>query len=465
MPPGGQLTVIAQMNGIIQYVSRADVSNKNPMLASIPKSRFKNGLLHITLFSPQNLPVAERLIFIDHTPNLDINLQTDKQVYKPREKVKMNLTVKDEAGNPVMGAFSLAVTDESKIQSDEVDEHTILSDLLLASDLKGYVEQPNYYFIAKNEDKARQLDQLLLTQGWSRFVWKDVLADKLPAINYPAEKSLDLSGRLTLGNNPVENGSVKLFANSIPFADTVTDAKGNFKFGGLNFTDTAKFMFIGSDKKQHKNINIKLDNTLPQPVAVNRNYAETAVNVNQAMKTYLQNSQEHFDDLASHGLFKKTTVLKEVKITEHKLTRVEEALKGSRNLNGPGSADKVYTYMDMLNYTDLSTFLNSSASGIIVKKDSPILRGKKMALIVDGFKFDGKLSDLVISDIQSIEVLKNAGVYNAPFGAIVITLKQGGIDYSGNANVNNNGNGFLYDTFKGYNSAKQFYSPAYPVSA
>jgi maltooligosyltrehalose synthase len=48
------------------------------------------------------------------------------------------------------------------------------SNILLTSDLKGYVEKPNYYFAKENDDVNKALDNLMLTQGYRRFSWKEI---------------------------------------------------------------------------------------------------------------------------------------------------------------------------------------------------------------------------------------------------------------------------------------------------
>lgn len=472
-PFEGQVTVVAQMNGVVKYVSKSAVNN-NLISAKISKSRFPDGILHLTLFSPDNGPVAERLVFINNAPALGIALQTDKNIYTKREKVKMELVVKDAAGNPVSGSFSLAVTNEQKVQSNEADEKTIISNLLLISDLKGYIEQPNYYFTASNLNKAKYLDLLMLTQGWSRFVWKDLLADKFPDLPYLPEKGIVVSGKVTRGyGQAIAGGQISLhsFPGNKLVQDTTISEKGRFRFDSLFFTDTTRLLLLALNKKGNNNVNIELDKPTVARVSVNRNLFETEPNVNQSMETYLQNSKDQFDDWKLHGLFKRTIVLKEVTIKDKKLSKVQEALKASQNFNGPGSADQVITYMDLRNYHDLTTALEGKVAGMSIIRNKngnqAYLRGNAMRIILDGFVSPITLEQIDVHNIQTIEVLKTVGylaVYGGSAGVLVITTKRGGIDFGDDAD-SKNGNGSLYYTLKGYDVGKQFYSPVYPNPA
>ena len=76
--PDSELTLVAQTNGQVQFVSKNKM-NSRTFNASIPKSRFPTGILQLTLFSPKNEPVAERLVFINHSDFLKINVSTKNE--------------------------------------------------------------------------------------------------------------------------------------------------------------------------------------------------------------------------------------------------------------------------------------------------------------------------------------------------------------------------------------------------
>jgi hypothetical protein len=477
-PDAGQITVVAHMNGIIKYASKAAI-DANTLDAEISKDRFSTGILHITLFSSAGMPLAERLVFIDHGHPLGLKLQTDKQTYQTREKTKMQVTVTDEAGQPAVGSFSVAVTDDSKVQANELDEQTILSNLLLTSDLKGYVEQPNYYFINPNTTTAKHLDLLMLTQGWSRFVWKDVLADKFAKLPFTAENGLEISGKVSrnYGNGVAD---VKVSLNSLPgnkaVADTTTTNQGTFKFDKLFFIDTGKFLLLGLTKKGNNNLMV----TVNKPSAVvssgKQKRVDLDANVSVTIKKYVQNSKQQFDEWEKSGVYKRTIMLKEVKIKERKLTKLQEAVAPSANFNGPGNADKVITYADLRNYHEIMSALQAKVPGVTFRRNSQndiIAMSNRyhgqMLVVVDGVPNTIPLNQIDVHNIQSIEVLLSGGllaVYGrtGSGGVLVITTKQGGIDY-GDESEFENAKGFIYYNFMGYHVIKEFYSPVYNSSA
>ena len=87
------------------------------------------------------------------------------------EKVKLSLAVKDPAGNPVTGSFSLSVRDAvTEIHTGYYDN--ILTDLLLSSEIRGYVAHPMQYFGTDSRNNRMKLDLLMMVQGWRRYDWQ-----------------------------------------------------------------------------------------------------------------------------------------------------------------------------------------------------------------------------------------------------------------------------------------------------
>lgn len=458
----GPITLVAHTNGIISYTAKNTV-NAATFTATIPKSRFPTGILQLTLFSPGNDPVAERLVFINRNDQLSINLNTAKEEYKPREKVRLMLDIKDVRTKAGAASLSVAVTDESKLAFNDVNETTILSNLLLTSDIKGYVEQPNYYFINATEDVVRQLDNLLLTQGWRRFSWKNILADAFPALSFKPETEIGISGKvLTAKGKPVAGGRVTLFSASgeVFLIDTLTDSTGRFNFDKLYFNDSTKFVIQARDARDRKSVEIILDQVPPQLVTKNKNAADIEVNVNRSMIRYLQNSRNQFDELRRFNMHK-SILLSEVKIVEKK-----QKVTRSSNLNGAGNADAILTADQLRNCNNLAQCLMGRVAGLIIQGDIPYLMRympRPMQLVVDGMSLEGSyLSFINPNDVESIEVLKSIGntaIYGlrGTGGVLVITTKRGSFDHGYQSYTP----GILSYSPKGLYKVREFYAPNY----
>ncbi len=196
-------TIMGQSRGSVYYAATFKL-NRDIVNFKVPKSLFPTGVTHFTLFNANNQPLNERLSFINHNDNLKVEINARSALYAPRDSIPLHITVKDNKGNPVMGSFSLAVTDNGQIKKADNNKTNIFAQLLLASDLKGYIEDPAWYFTPSN-DAAKALDILLLTQGWVGYNWKDILNEPAHP-TFTAEPEYIISGRITnLLNKPMSN--------------------------------------------------------------------------------------------------------------------------------------------------------------------------------------------------------------------------------------------------------------------
>jgi hypothetical protein len=470
----GELKLIAQHLGNIYLVSKAN-SDKQIATFGIPRKNLPSGIVQLTLFSPENLPVSERLIFINNeNDQMKTLLKTDQESYTKRQEVKMNLTAMAN-DQPVQGSFSVSVTNMSSLPPDLENESNMLTSLLLTSDLSGYVEKPNTYFMDQRPETVQALDNLLLTQGWRRILWKNIISSATPGLDFKPEKSLAISGAITQGKKPVPNAKVSLVSSQGGFfmIDTLADENGRFVFDKLNFGDSTKFVIQARYGKDKKFVEIAIDQVPGQLVTHNKNTGDVEVNINESIGKYLQSSSNFFEEQMKKGLLSKTIQLDEIKIVGEKANPA----KNSANLNGAGKADIVISEDMIESSTTLHTLLIARAPGIMFMSGLPFLSRSMnkdlsggppvpMMVMLDGIRVDFAndetfVYDFPVSEIQSIEILKG-GHFTAAYGqqggggVIIITSKSG----KGRA-INNYVPGLVTFTPKGFYALREFYSPKY----
>jgi len=470
----GRLKLLAQNNGNVYAVYTAQ-TDKQLVVINIPKKDLPIGIAQLTLFGPDNTPVCERLTFVNNSKDMtSIQLQGNKQQYQKRELVKLALT--SGAGNkPMEGNFSLSVTNTAIVQPDEENESHILATFLLTSDLAGYIEKPDYYFLKQDQATQTDLDNLLLTQGWRRFSWKNFLEHTPETVLYAPEKSISISGTLTTpGGKPIEKGKVSLFSKSggIFMIDTLTDLSGHFNFDHLDFGDSTKFVIQGRTTNNKTNVELKLDRVPQQIVTRNKNTGDIEINVNEAISSYIFKSETYFDQLTKRGLLHRSISLKEVNINEKK-----PVASHSANLNGAGHANKTITAEELKYGPALSSNLTALIPGIAFPGGQPALARyasrKQMHILVDGVYREltaGETIDnfMSIEDIESIEVLKSPS-YTAIYGGmgdggiLLITTKRGKKEKPEPGSVYTPG--IITYMPKGYYSPRTFYSPKYTFTS
>ncbi|MFD2719359.1 MG2 domain-containing protein [Hymenobacter monticola] len=137
------------------------------------KSALLDGVSHLTLFNADRKPLCERLYFRAPQQLLALTAQADKPQYGVRNKVSVQVAAPAPAASLSMAVYRLdSLTTAPGLGIDRY--------LWLTSELQGTVENPDYYFTATGPEAAEATDNLLLTQGWSRFKWEDVLAAPKP---------------------------------------------------------------------------------------------------------------------------------------------------------------------------------------------------------------------------------------------------------------------------------------------
>jgi hypothetical protein len=324
-----RMFLVVTNNGVITYAAKTSLKTQL-VLTKIPKKELPAGISQITLFDNLGEPISERLTFVAPKNELAIAVKSDLATYKPRQKVKLSIAGKNGTAF-ADGNYSVSVTDESKVPVDEDSEVTILSSLLLTSELKGYVEKPNYYFNKPDEKKAANLDVLLLTQGFRRFNYKDVMATKFPPSTLLPEQGLRITGTLRDRTGmPVKKGALRMTIAETKFgADAVTNPSGAFVFNNLNLPDSAEVTINAKYNAAGSSLMILLDGQPTAPTTKNIHYPDEVMNIDSALAPYLANSKKQYNYL---------TTLREVKIEGAKVKRPSHAdhsaFMGLSNITG-----------------------------------------------------------------------------------------------------------------------------------
>lgn len=256
--------LIGQQEGDVFCEAEGNLQ-KGAYTIAVAKQNLSQGIAQITLFDETGKPHCERLIFINQQNFLNVVIETNKKNYKSKDKVEAELTVTDKSGKAVEGFFSVSVTDAALVKHDKFSEN-INSYFSLSSELEKYTSQPNYY-LQNNSDAKKHLDLLLLTNGWRRYKWKDILDNPMPKPNYPVEQGFYLSGTITNenGKRTLDNSSVTALVNGKPYI-TETDSIGKFDLAIGTWQDSAKVLIQARNKKGNQYVKLNLDKKENAPI-------------------------------------------------------------------------------------------------------------------------------------------------------------------------------------------------------
>ena len=470
-PAPGPVQLLTQVRGITAYPGPRPLADGVPAAWRMPKKNYPPGIVHFTLFDANGAPQAERLAFVPPgAAGVHVSIVADQPSYGPHAPVQLLVRVADAAGLPVAAQLSVGVNDAALSALDPHAE-TITSNLLLTSDLAGYVENPGYYFREPTTATALALDDLLLTQGWRRFTWKEVLAAQPPAPRFVPEQDLSLVGQVVSehGNRPIPNSQLTFLqmrpAKNVSTATTSPD--GRFSFTGFPVGDTAVITLQARRAQGGSNVLIIPDQgplpnfpdlpTLPELSAAPAGVAGFVRRSRQVQAA----------DLDLHP----EKALRNIRLANVAVTAKRETVPRDdpRRLYG-ASGGTVIDFASMPSaQSGLSIFqlLQGRVAGLTISGSPPNIsvqiRGQgSPQFVLDGQKVDIDIvNNLQASDVEQVEIFKGAAaaIFGGSGGVIAIYTKRGDRNYKSKDPAF--APGVATVKLAGFYEAREFYQPRY----
>ncbi|AYL97433.1 TonB-dependent receptor plug domain-containing protein [Mucilaginibacter celer] len=443
--------LVGQTGGKVYYTTAFKLEDAGYSF-QIEKKRFPSGVAQFTLFGADAEPLNERLAFIRSNDTLSLKLNIANQKFASRKEVLVALKTADQAGKPVTGTFSVSVINESRIPSNQNTESTILNNLLLTSDLKGYIEQPNYYFTNITDKTDADLDMLMLTQGYRGFEWLKTLNEKQAPLAFKAEGSLSLSGSIqTPGGKPLPNGKVTLLGNREDFfADTTADLNGDFTFDDVDVSDTSHLMVQARKQNNGKNVTIFIKKPdYPKVEKMNMpadDQAPPALDAREAYIRYME--QQQTDSIKNANTLKEVVIKGKKAITPNEYNRYGSLQQRSVNMA------KLRSYKDdnlagALHVNEPLAQINLTAA----YKYNALGGGRASRFVIDGtYVEERQLSLIHVEEIESVDLIM-AGKSSMPL-IVVKTKRYAGTDTTVLKEVNIRATKTNKTAYKGYSAGK-----------
>lgn len=469
--------MIGQMQNRVVFKKYFDSLNiKETISGTLDVSKLNSGILQITVFNKDNMPLAERLCFVDNGEyRIKASLQTDTVSFSPRGKNVFTLSIADS----VAGSFSVAVTDAAyNLQSGNTDD--IISSFLLTADIKGYVHQPSYYFFNQTDSTSNALDLVMMSNGWRRFSWKELAKD-----SFPLTKIVD-PGYIQVAGTIKKLGTKKVFVSK-PFLvfitgqDSskvmrmgVTDAYGNFKLDSLLFFGTSRMLFKDIRGKKSEPLEIFLSaDTLTRHFQLMQPEKNIFVT---GWKPDLVSQSKLADDLEAINKAEGIT-LGGITVKARKKSVLEQLEEKYTSALFSGYAERT---IDLVNtderivQNNIFDYLMGRVPGLHISNDGPdysiyyrqtaslsSMGMMPMALYLDEVPTDPSFIAAIPADqIALVKVFSNfAGADgNAPGGVLAIYTKK-------DADIYNSVSRGDMVKYQGYSVIKEFYSPDYATAA
>lgn len=442
-------------------------TSSTSMSLTVKKFQLETGIIHVTFFDRNKVPLSERLIF-PNPPSKEpaISIDPDRTTYTKRSKIKLELNSKNDT------VHSASITINPLLESSyEKYGENIENYLLMSSDLKGKIKSPDSYF-AGTKEAYEALDLLMLIHGWSRFNWTSLLENESFVPEHFPEKGITIKGKAV---NYYNNAALKepVIGVTIPSIGILNETfsikeDGEFQLVGLKLMDSTKIYIQAFREKKEKL----------------KNYQTAKIQLESPLRPNVNNSPQALNDI-NPDFLEKAEKLKKISsayFLDDDLTELDEIVVTAKSIKQTEMERRTSLYkepdsriiMDSIRVNFLSIFdALQRVSGVTVVGSFPnysarirgisSLNGSLETLyILDGMQVDNTaLQNIPIQDVEFIDVLKgpSAAIFGSrgAAGVILVYTRLG----SSNNQKDIGPTGLLAFTHPGYHKAKEFYSPQY----
>ena len=440
------------------------------MVGTIPAAQLPTGILQVTIFNRQNQPLAERLVFINAEEYISSGkLKMDTLNFAARSKNVFSLNFLDT----LSGNYAVSIT-TNEVPSN--DQDNIVSRFLLSSDIKGFVFNPSYYFENNDQAHSENLDLIMLTNGWRRYTWNEILSNRFPSMSIKDPNYITVKGTVKdpITGKPIANKPYSVFLKStsnknLDFLPMETNGMGDFSLDGLIFSDTVK-------------LNIKSPTTKKTDLALSFS-SPTLSSLFYLPKVQLPNyyfsvpDDEKYKEISSLYKLNNTNNFSGITLDEVKIkvrAKTESELFEKENVSGRlGTSaireidflsDPVKSNLNILDYLKSKLSSVSITGGpldysIVFRNTRTLIGGfVQMTVILDELEVRASdVATLRVSDVASVQVFNN-NLTSGSGGTLAIYRKREAGVMSSNLLANTT-EAFV----EGFSDTKEFFSPDYSV--
>jgi hypothetical protein len=466
-----RLNLLVHMNQVVLFKVSLNTADKPLLAANIPIEGLNTGILQFSLFSSDWLPMAERIVFVNNREH-EFGAKIIPQLVTLTKKGKNVFDI--FVADTTVTNMSVAVTDAS-LESSQAN-HTIYSDFLLSSELKGKIHNPGYYLSSDSDSVTANLDLVMLTNGWRKFNWEKLKASIAPEIKYPVETDIiRVSGKVyglktVSANDLMLNLIIQNKDSSKNFIFQPVTKEGLFQSENMFIFDTARIFYnFNQNQKLNELTQVQFDNGLLKASAKMLELKDENMlnlwndSVSLAkMNAFLQ-MQEDWKKRSSYKTLQEVIIKAKAKSNEQAIDE-----RYASGLFAGGDA-QVFDFLNdpaALGGIDIISYLQGRVAGLMINRSGASTtmswRGATPDLYLDQMQVGADFIQSI--NVQDIAMVK---VFRPPFfgsmgggsgGAIAIYTKKGG-DFKGD---NSKSSKSMQSTLLvGYTRFKEFFNPQY----
>lgn len=468
------LWVVAVINNQVIYENEITFEDYPSVIGHLVTDSLPSGILYLTVFDKNRMPLAERLTFVD---NGEYRTGADIAVVKAGSGKRAENIFELVFPEAVQRSCSVSIVDLPGTGFG--DDDNIYSRFLLTSDLKGYIYNPAWYFGNRNDTTRQALDNLMLTHGWSRFNWAKILANTFPVKMFKDQHLISLAGKIMdeKGKETMSNGMLNIYLeaeDSIPQNFEIpVNGNGFFAMDSVAFSGKAKLFYAYTDNQgkakpakvyldenlSEKNIEKLLSGIAENVILKNPAGLANKEEVNSRYR-YVQTRLDEVKELEKVVVQAKSGK-KPIDIVNEKYTKGVFRTPGKVNLdniNEPAN-DRSMNVVDYIK--NRIQQLELQGGQFVNRKNMSLMTGQKWLVGIFLNEVPTDINQLRILRADDIALVKfyEAGFVGvgsgSPGGALAVYTKEKFIEDKPDK--------LEYVQYNGYSITKEFYNPDYNV--
>ncbi len=471
-----QIHILATVQQQTVYLANGNLTEKLSLSGSIEVSNVPAGIMQVTIFDKNWVPLSERICFIPNMKDAVVEPEFGFLKLGLTKRANNEMVLRLPQGN--ISNMSLSVTDAG-LGKDSTDD--ILTRFLVTGDLHGMVYHPGYYFSDTTDQIKNHLDLVMLTHGWRRYDWDKIAKAQYPTINFPADSNyITLSGKVfgatadqlrTAGDllilaKPTGKGDN---AGIIPYMMKVKP-DGTFNDSAAIFTDSLNVSYSFAQKKNLiDRVSVRFMNNrqvpplkiMPDPLSLE--YLKVSDTTGNALLNYLLAEEARLEEL------KKTTTMEAVTVKtrpKSALQLMDEKYASGMFTGGNGTGFDLVNDVVAASSMNILQYLQGRVAGLQISNpmNNPSLtwRGGTPQIYLNEMPVDVQtITNMPVTDMAYVKTMPPpfmGGFGGGSGGAIAIYTRKGD---ERTANDANSKSGLPHQLIAGYSSMRSFYVPNY----
>ncbi len=401
------------------YLSKKEV-------IQLDEKDFSSGICKFTILNKENIPLCERVIYLNKSREMQVKITPNKNSFIPREKVELNIETLDENGKPIAANLGLSVIDDKLWTYADDRQNNIFSWLQMDSEIVGKIEEPSFYF-KKDEPKADEaLDLVMLTNAYRYFeLLPEITEKKLMKFDY--EKSNSVYGKVIDDKGKEAEAEVFL----MDYGAEPKILKQNTKNARFYFTDFPSgrdYQLVAKPKNMKQKISIKVlafhldgeimvtENELKSSQKEGKEFEKIEENFKERALEKIQNKTDDKVLLEEKRYYSgrkdstKTKDIEEVVAIGYGMARKKDVTSSvvsvSRNEINANIVQSLSGRVAGLEVTQNSGIPGNTAN--IRIRGAASVNGNQPLFVIDGVIVDKVDTNFNTNDIKNISVLKDA---------------------------------------------------------